>query len=99
MTNLRQQFLNDLAEQGQASFTFGIAKHWYASHKRGPAQAYATNVYTMIINPLLAEGLISKASVGLYYIYGAPAGVPAVVPTAPKELDEFDSYLKGKGVR
>lgn len=93
---LRDRFLSELS--GRTSFTFSEAKQWYTACKTGSKPAYGSNVYTTLINPLLAEGLIVKGMRGLYILTGTTALEPAEAK-APKELDEFDAYLKEKGIR
>ena len=92
---VRERFLASL--KGKDYFTFSEAKAWYREDKPGRV-VYGANVYALLINPLLDESLIEKRDRGLYFILATELS-EAKAPTGPKERDEFDAYLKEKGIR
>jgi hypothetical protein len=105
--NLKDKFAQHLANSSQQHFTTRDALLWYKQNKINPNQVDYSNLYTLIINPLLAEGKIRKILKGLYEVI-----IPGkqyddhthqldgidIQESLSQEEREFLEYLKSKGV-
>lgn len=61
---------------------------WYQGVKSGGA-AYYSNIYMLLLQPLLAKGRIERLNRGLYRVVRTD-------PKAVEEANEFDLYLQAK---
>ena len=69
---------------------------WYTSAKKGSSPyTYRTSLYTLIINPLLIKGVITKSAKGLYRFTNVVAQ-QIESQDHQQEMDEWDLYIKGK---
>jgi hypothetical protein len=100
--SLHDDFYTSL-DPGQ--FTYAQARDWLVA-KRFGRPVYQSQVYDLLINPLLMRKLIQRVGRGLYLLSSSLEGgqlrsgkeEDAKEPSSPPK-DEFDHYLKEKGVK
>jgi hypothetical protein len=102
--NLKDKFIQNLQMSCQAVFSTKEALTWYKLNKNNPGRVDYSNLYTLIINPLLAEGRIKKILKGLYEVTViSSSNLDLQIEgldgqeTLSNEDKEFLEYLKLKG--
>ena len=85
-SRLQSDFVEYAIKLG-GTFTAGQAFEWYKENKAGERLPDRSDVYRLIIDPLLYKGEIEKLSRGIYAVSIKPLTV---------EEDEWDSYLSKK---
>ena len=89
---LQDKFLAHLISLGQMSFTTGEALRWYKDNKASPGRADYTNLYHLIIFPLIGKGIVRKGCIkGLWELKPSEQN-----EEGSKVVDEFDLYIQQK---
>ncbi len=94
---LQQQFEDTFKERDV--ITTKDIYNWYCSVKGGKSQvAYPTSIYGLVINPLLAKGIIIKITKGVYKLnhFTFESKVLETIEEQQEEMDEWDLYIKQK---
>lgn len=87
--SLADDFLTSLNE---TYFNYRKACDWLVTSRLG-RPVYQSQVYDLIINPLLQRGLVTRVGRGLYILQGSERA------SSNLKDDEFATYLRGKGVK
>lgn len=95
MSTLRDKFLTWLVESGSETFRTKDALWWYQQNKQSPTRADYSNLYVLILHPLLRQGAIEKHEHGLWSLRRAVKD-EVLKPDPDVELDPFDEYIQQK---
>jgi len=90
--SLSKVFFDYLLTLGEEEFTLQEATKWLVEQRFGKP-VYQTQVFDLLINPLIQIGVIRRAGRGVYSLMSPQ------VDSNVGSGDEFDSYLKEKGVK
>lgn len=86
---------------------FASMRRWYTSfRRRGSKQVQPSQVWSYLISPLMQAGKIMRIERGVYMLTAPGLNVVERVKEAKaeaeaeasRELDEFDLYLRQKGI-
>jgi hypothetical protein len=86
MSKLQSSFIKEFNNK---TFTTKEVYEWYKLNKLNPQRLPSrSEVYSIILNPLLHKGILLRLDVGYYSL--------SCESLQEKEEDEFDHYIKSK---
>lgn len=90
MSKLQDLFISDFIDK---NFTAKEVYRWYCEVKSNPdRKPYRSEIYSLILDPLLHKGVIIKLTKGVYQVANQSEGVISTSSTG----DDWDSYIKSK---
>jgi len=94
VSKLQENFLNDFKD---STFTANQVYKWYCEAKSNPERKpYRSEIYNLILDPLLHKGVLIKLTKGLYQVAVPAQYVVKEGKASTSTEDDWDSYIKSK---